>query len=170
MANTFVGIDVAQHQSDLAVRGAEDIDGLPHDQESLEPLSDRLTALAPDRIVMEATSGLEVILATSLQDVGLPVVVVRLCQARAFGHGRGRRPHPGEEMQARDHPRGAAALRARVESDGSILPGVAPRVGGTRVCFVGWLNRRRWRPSCRRGRPIRSGYAIRAAGPRSGKS
>ena len=61
MANTFVGIDVAQHQSDLAVRGAEDIDGLPRDQESLEPLSDRLTALAPDRIVMEATSGLEVI-------------------------------------------------------------------------------------------------------------
>ena len=43
-----------------------------------------MTALAPDRIVMEATSGLE-LLATSLQDVGLPVVVVRLCQARAIG-------------------------------------------------------------------------------------
>ncbi len=48
-------------------------------------LSDRLTTLAPGRIVMEATSGLEVLLAASLQDVGLPVVVVRLCQARAFG-------------------------------------------------------------------------------------
>ncbi|MYD91814.1 MAG: IS110 family transposase [Caldilineaceae bacterium SB0662_bin_9] len=85
MANTHVGIDVSQHQIDLAVQGAEDGDGLPHDQESLETLSDRLTALAPDGIVMEATGGLEVLLATSLQDIGLPVVAVRLCQARAFG-------------------------------------------------------------------------------------
>ena len=95
MANTYVGIDVFQHQIDLAVRGAEDVDGLPHDQESLETLSDRLTALAPDRIVMEATGGLEVLLAASLQDVGLPVVVVRLCQAHAFGRasvGRATRP------------------------------------------------------------------------------
>ena len=85
MANTHVGIDVSQHQIDLAVRDAEDVNGLPHDQESLETLSDRLTAPAPDLIVMEATSGLEVLLAASPQDVGLPVVVVRLCQARAFG-------------------------------------------------------------------------------------
>ena len=81
MARTYVGIDVAKHHLDLAVWGAADGDRLPHDQEGIEALCHRLTALAPDRIVVGATGGREVPLAASLQAAGLPVAVVNPRQA-----------------------------------------------------------------------------------------
>ena len=60
----------AQHHLDLAIRGAEDCDRLPHNQEGIEALCHRLTGLAPDRIVVKATGGREVPLAASLQAAG----------------------------------------------------------------------------------------------------
>ena len=64
MANTDVGIDLSKHPLDWAVWGAADVDLILHDQENIEALRERLTTLAPDRIVMAATGGLEVPLAT----------------------------------------------------------------------------------------------------------
>ena len=113
MANTHVGIDVAKHQLDLAVRGAQDVDGLPHDPESLEALRDRLTALAPDRIVMEATGGREVPPPASLQAVGLPVAVVHPRQVRAFGRASGLLAKT-DHIDARLRARRAAKLRPLV--------------------------------------------------------
>lgn len=109
MANTHVGIDVAKHQLDLAVWGAQDVDGLPHDQEGIEALRDRLTALAPDRIVMEATGGREGPLASSLQAVGLPMAVVHPRQVRAFGRASGLRAKT-DRIDARLRARMAAKL------------------------------------------------------------
>ncbi|MXZ23565.1 MAG: IS110 family transposase [Caldilineaceae bacterium SB0666_bin_21] len=43
----------------------------------------------PALIVMEATGGLEMPLATTLQAAGLPVAVVNPRQARAFGRASG---------------------------------------------------------------------------------
>ncbi len=65
MAHTHVGMDVAKHLLDRTIRDAADSDGL-HDQESSEALRDRLTVLAPDRIVRAATGSLEEPLAASL--------------------------------------------------------------------------------------------------------
>ena len=73
MAHTYVGMDVAKHLHDRAIRDAADSDGLPHDQESIKALRDRLTVLAPDPIVRAATGGLEEPLAASLDRQVVPV-------------------------------------------------------------------------------------------------
>lgn len=75
---------------DAAGRGATDSDRLPHDQEGIAARCQRLTALAPDRVVLKATGGREVPLATALQAAGLPVAMVHPGQARAFGRASGR--------------------------------------------------------------------------------
>ena len=113
MANTHVGINVSKHQLDWAVWGAADVDLIPYDQENIEALRDRLTARAPDRIVREATGGLEVPLATSLQAVGLPVAVVNPRQARAFGRASGQLAKT-DRIDARLLARMAAKLRPPV--------------------------------------------------------
>ena len=89
MANTHVGIDISKHQLDVAVRGEEACDRMAHDQETIDTLCRRLCELAPDRVVLAATGGLEMPLATTLQAAGLPVVVVNPRQARAFGRASG---------------------------------------------------------------------------------
>ena len=89
MANTYVGIDISKHQLDVAVQGEEACDSMAHDQETIDALCRRLRELAPDRVVLEATGGLEMPLATTLQAAGLPVVVVNPRQARAFGRASG---------------------------------------------------------------------------------
>ncbi len=113
MAQTHVGIDVAKHHLDLAVWGAEDVDRLPHDQEGIEALCHRLTALAPDRIVVEATGGREMPLATALQAAGLPVAVVNPRQARAFGRASGQLAKT-DRIDARLLARMAAVLQPPV--------------------------------------------------------
>ena len=113
MAQTHVGIDIAKHHLDLAVWGAEDVDRLPHDQEGIEALRHRLTALAPDRIVVEATGGREVPLATALQAAGLPVAVVNPRQARAFGRASGQLAKT-DRIDARLLARMAAVLQPPV--------------------------------------------------------
>ncbi len=103
-AQTHVGIDVAKHHLALAVWGAEDIDRLPHDQESIEARCHRVTALAPDRIVVEATA---------LQAVGWPVAVVNPRQARAFGCASGQLAKT-DRLEARRRARMAAVLQPSV--------------------------------------------------------
>lgn len=48
MDQIYVGIDVAKHQLDVWVWGAEEGDRLPHDQDALETLCRRLTVLDLD--------------------------------------------------------------------------------------------------------------------------
>lgn len=110
MTQTYVGINVAKHHLDLAIWGAEDYDRLPHNQEGIEALCHRLTVLVPDRIVVEATGGREVPLATSLQAAGLPVAVVNPRQARAFGRASGQLAKT-DRIDARLRARMAAKLR-----------------------------------------------------------
>ena len=53
MAQTHVGIDVSKRQLDVAIRGRpEKDDCLAHDAQGIEALCQRLTLLAPDRIVV----------------------------------------------------------------------------------------------------------------------
>ena len=85
----FVGIDVSKSSLDLFVRPLSlhwSVDYLP---ENLPQLVSRLKALAPSLIVLEATGGLQSLVATHLASAQLPVVVVNPRQTRDFARAVG---------------------------------------------------------------------------------
>jgi transposase len=79
----FVGIDVAQDSLAIAVQPSRERWTTATDAVSIATLVDRLAALAPARIVLEATGGLERPLAAALADADLPVVVANPRQVLA---------------------------------------------------------------------------------------
>src|SRR6058998_1661995 len=85
----FVGIDVAKAQRDIALRPSGERWAVPNDANGVTPLVDRLQALRPTLIVLEATGGLERVLTSALATAGLPVVVVNPRQARDFARATG---------------------------------------------------------------------------------
>ena len=87
---TFVGIDVAKARVDVAVRPSGDIWSAEYDETGVAGLVDRLQALGPTAVVLEATGGLEVPLASALAAAALPVVVVNPRQVRDFAKATGR--------------------------------------------------------------------------------
>src|SRR2546421_7377498 len=78
----FVGIDVAKAQLDIALRPSGERWAVPNDASGVMTLVDRVQALHPALIVLEATGGLERAVTSALATAGLPVVVVHPRQAR----------------------------------------------------------------------------------------
>src|SRR4051812_46016738 len=89
-APTFVGIDVSKHRLDVHARPSGESFTIGHDDEGVAALVERLAALAPTLVVLEATGGLEVRLAAALAAAGLPVAVVNPRRVRAFARATGR--------------------------------------------------------------------------------
>jgi transposase len=89
-APTFVGIDVAKLRLDLHSRPSGESSTIDYDDENVAALVERLVAVAPALIVLEATGGMEVRLAAALAAAGLPVAVVNPRQVRAFARATGR--------------------------------------------------------------------------------
>lgn len=87
---TFVGIDVAKDRLDVHLRPADEAFALGRDGAGLEALVERLMALAPTLVVLEATGGFEVVVAGALAAAGLPLVVVNPRQIRDFARATGR--------------------------------------------------------------------------------
>ena len=85
----FVGIDVAKAQLDIAVRPTGERWAVPNDPHGCATLVERLQALHPTLIVLEATGGLERAATAALATAGLPVVVVNPRQARDFARATG---------------------------------------------------------------------------------
>lgn len=85
----FVGIDVAKAQLDIAVRPSGERWAVPNDAGGVVTLVERLQALHPTLIVLEATGGLERAATVALATAGLPVVVVNPRQARDFARATG---------------------------------------------------------------------------------
>lgn len=85
----FVGIDVSKAQLDVAVRPSGETWTVAHDEAGLSALVARLRGLAPTLIVLEATGGLEVVLAGALATAALPVAVVNPRQVRDFARSTG---------------------------------------------------------------------------------
>jgi transposase len=85
----FVGIDVSKEQLDWAVHGSAEGGRLAHDEAGLDALVERLRALSPARIVLEATGGLEMSVLAALSVPGLPVAVVNPRQVRDFARAKG---------------------------------------------------------------------------------
>jgi transposase len=78
----LVGIDVAKAQLDIAVRPSGERWAIPNDAGGVVTLVERLPALHPPLIVLEATGGLERAATAALATAGLPGVVVNPRQAR----------------------------------------------------------------------------------------
>jgi transposase len=85
----FVGIDVAKAQLDIAVRPSGERWAVPNDAGGVVTLVERLQALHPTLMVLEATGGLERAATAALATAGLPVVVVNPRQARDFARATG---------------------------------------------------------------------------------
>jgi transposase len=84
-----VGIDVAKAQLDIALRPSGERWAVPNDASGVTTLVDRLQALHPTLIVLEATGGLERAVTGALATAGLPVVVVHPRQVRDVARAPG---------------------------------------------------------------------------------
>jgi transposase len=87
--DSFVGIDVAKNTLDLRLEPAGESLHVTYDDAGMAEIRQRLLALAPTLIVMEATGGLESRLACELAACGLPVAVINPRQARDFAKATG---------------------------------------------------------------------------------
>ncbi len=87
----YVGIDVSKHQLDVAVRPSGATRTVRNDEAGLHELVSWLGPLPLALLVLEATGGLEVPVASALAAAGLPTVVVNPRQVRDFARATGRR-------------------------------------------------------------------------------
>src|SRR2546430_2234512 len=87
----FVGIDVSKDRLDVHVRPSGEAFVVTRDGKGLEELVERLRALVPRLIAVEATGGFETIVAAAGGGAGLPLVVVNPAQGRHFANAIGRR-------------------------------------------------------------------------------
>jgi len=85
-----VGVDVSKKRLDVKVLPGGEAWSCEQTPEAHEVLAQRLAALKPRRIVLEATGGLESALVAVLGAQGLPVVVVNPRQVRDFAKALGR--------------------------------------------------------------------------------
>lgn len=81
--SVFVGIDVSKDVLDVAT--GDSSWQVPHTEEGITKLTQRLGELQPTLVVLEATGGLETLAATTLAAALVPTVVVNPRQVRAFG-------------------------------------------------------------------------------------
>ena len=91
MEQIFVGIDVAKDRLDVHVRPADEAFAVARDGEGLAALIERLLALRPHLIAIEATGGFETVVVAALAAAKLPVVVVNPAQIRAYARSLGYR-------------------------------------------------------------------------------
>ena len=87
---TYVGINVAKAQVDVAVRPTDDRWEVPHDEAGVRQLVSRLKTLEPVMVLLEASGGLELPLVAALATEELPVVVVNPRQVRDFARATGK--------------------------------------------------------------------------------
>jgi transposase len=85
----FVGIDVSKERLDVAQRPTAESWFVSNDEEGIKQLSQRLTAIPPTLVLLEATGGLETPLVAGLLGAHLPVVVINPRQVRDFARATG---------------------------------------------------------------------------------
>jgi transposase len=87
---SFVGIDVAKAQLDVAIRPTGQRWQVPHTEKAIHELVSRLASLHPSLVLLEASGGLELPLVAALAIARLPVVVVNPRQVRDFARATGK--------------------------------------------------------------------------------
>lgn len=88
-SSVCVGIDISKAQLDLVIEPGGESLTVPYDDQGLATLILRLSQIAPRRIVVEATGGLERVLLRALVDAALPVIAVNPRQVRDFAKATG---------------------------------------------------------------------------------
>jgi len=86
----FVGIDVSKSTLDVCIEPDEKTLHVAYDKAGIKQIVDRLKEVSPTLIVIEATGGLEIRIATELASKGLQVAVINPRQARDFAKATGR--------------------------------------------------------------------------------
>ena len=76
MEHVFVGIDVSKDRLDVHVRPNGEAFAVTRDGRGLEELIERLRALTPTLIAVEATGGYETIVAAAIAGASLPLAVI----------------------------------------------------------------------------------------------
>lgn len=84
-----VGIDVSAAHLDIALDPSGEHWQTTTSEAAVQALVERLLPLAPSRIILEATGGLEIPLVVALGLAGLPVIVVNPRQVRHFARASG---------------------------------------------------------------------------------
>jgi transposase len=90
MEPTYIGIDVAKDKVDVHVRPQGENFTVVRDGEALTVLAERIGALTPALVVMEATGGYEIALAAALAAAKVPLAVVNPRQIRDFARATGK--------------------------------------------------------------------------------
>ena len=85
----WVGIDVCQKFLDVYVRPTGELFQCSNDQTGIKKLIERLKEIEPQRIVMEATGGMEIPSAVELTRAGLAVAIINPRQSRDFAKATG---------------------------------------------------------------------------------
>jgi transposase len=87
--SVWIGIDVAKAQLDVAVRPGDEAWSASNDEAGIAGVVERLRALGPELVVLEATGGLELAVVGALAAAGLAVAVVNPRQVRDFAKATG---------------------------------------------------------------------------------
>ena len=85
----FVGIDVSKATLDMCIEPLGQTLHIAYDEAGVRQVVSRLQEVRPTLMVIEATGGLEVCIATELVSTGLPVAVINPRQARDFAKATG---------------------------------------------------------------------------------
>jgi transposase len=87
----FVGIDVSKDRLDVHVLPSGEAFWVARSGQGLEELVERLRALSPTLVAVEATGGFETIVAAAIAGAKLPLAVVNPAQVRHFAQAVGKR-------------------------------------------------------------------------------
>jgi len=88
-SSSWVGLDVSKRVLDIAVVPSRATWQVDNTEAGIDALVEQLRALAPERVVLEATGGYEIAVAAALATAGLAVVVVNPRQVRDFARATG---------------------------------------------------------------------------------
>src|SRR5512139_1278164 len=86
----FAGVDVSKTHLELGLLPDGGVDRYTNDEAGVAALVQRLVAWNPTLVVLEATGGLEMLLAATGRVAGLPLTVVNARQVPAFAKATGR--------------------------------------------------------------------------------
>jgi transposase len=89
MAESFVGIDISKNSFDVHILPENQSETYPYEPQAVKRFIEKLKALAPTIIVMEATGGYEISIAAQLADAALPVAVMNPRQIRDYAKALG---------------------------------------------------------------------------------
>lgn len=90
LSSYWIGIDVSKKLLDVSIRPTKGFFSEENNESGISALLNRLKPLKPERIVLEATGGLEIPVVAALASAGLAVVVVNPRQVRDFARATGK--------------------------------------------------------------------------------